>query len=143
MASRDTESDGEGTGRRGGAVAAGAGGDGPPEALAFYARQSRLTDPGPHAPLLDGLPQDLPSLCRVVRGLILHPGTAHLYGVRVPPARLGEQDTRRVDAILERILELDDAPLATPRAPERRFAGCCRDFSVLLYVLRPTICLDT
>ena len=112
-----------------------AGGDGPPEALAFYARQSRLTDPGPHAPLLDGLPRDLPSMCRVVRGLILHPGTAHLYGVRVPPARLGEQDTRRVDAILERILELDDAPLATPRAPERRFAGCSRDFSVLLCAL--------
>jgi Transglutaminase-like superfamily len=116
-------------------AAGGAGSADPPGALAFYAGQSRLTDPGPYAPLLDALPRDVPALCRVVRGLILHPGTAHLYGVRVPQARLGEQDTRRVDAILARILELDGAPLETPRTPERRFAGCCRDFAVLLCAL--------
>jgi hypothetical protein len=103
--------------------------------LEYYRRQSRITDPGPHAALLDGLPRDVPSLCRVVRGLVLHPLTAHLYGVRVPPERLAEQDTRRVEAILDRILELDDAPLTIPRPPERRFVGCCRDFSTLLCTL--------
>ncbi len=106
-----------------------------PEALAFYGTQSRITDPGPHAALLEGLPRDVPSLCRVVRGLVLHPATAHLYGVRVPGGRLGEQDTRGVAPMLARIRELDDAPLTTPRPPERRFVGCCRDFSVLLCAL--------
>ncbi|HEX2035635.1 MAG TPA: transglutaminase-like domain-containing protein [Chloroflexota bacterium] len=109
--------------------------DGRARALAFFAEQSRLTDPGAQAGLLDGLPRDLPSLCEVVRGLILHPLTAHLYGVRVPESRLGEQDTRGVEAILARIKELDGAPLTTPRPPERRFVGCCRDFSTLLCAL--------
>jgi len=61
---------------------------GAPDALTFCQRQSAITDPGRHATLLDGLPRDVPALCRVVRGLVLHPATAHLYGVRVPEARL-------------------------------------------------------
>src|ERR671932_2925467 len=77
-------------------------GEGASEALAFYRRQSRITDPGPHAVLLDDLPRDVPALCRVVRGIVLHPATAHLYHVTVPPERLGEQDTRHVGAILDR-----------------------------------------
>ena len=123
--------------RRDGTAAAigGTRGEGASEVLAFYRRQSRITDPGPNAALLDGLPRDEPALCRVVRGLVLHPATAHLYGVAVAPERLAEQDTRRVAAILDRILELDEAPLTTPRSPERRFVGCCRDFSTLLCAL--------
>jgi hypothetical protein len=105
------------------------------EALTFYTGQSRITDPGPHVGLLRGLPRDVPALCRVVRGLILHPATAHLYGVVVPDDRLGEQDTRGIAAILTRILELDGAALTIPRPPERRFVGCCRDFSTLLCAL--------
>jgi hypothetical protein len=104
----------------------------PDQAIAFYASQSTITDPGPLRALFDGLPADLPSLCRTVRGLILHPATAHLYGVEVVPARLAEQDTRDVTSILARIQTLDDAPLTVPRSPERRFVGCCRDFSTLL-----------
>lgn len=99
---------------------------------AFYAEQSVITDPGPLRALFDGLPTDLPALCRVVRGLILHPTTAHLYCVEVEPARLSDQDTRDVASILARIHDLDSAPLAVVRPPERRFVGCCRDFSVTL-----------
>jgi hypothetical protein len=102
------------------------------ESVAFYTRQSPITDPGRHRALFDGLPTDLPSLCGVVRGLILHPATAHLYGVQVESARLAEQDTRDVASILTRIQGLDAAPLVVLRPPERRFVGCCRDFSTLL-----------
>jgi len=82
--------------------------------------------------LLDGLPTHVPALSRIVRGLVIHPVTAHLYGVRVPDERLCEQDTRGIAAILARIRELDASPLTVPRPPERRFVGCCRDFSTLL-----------
>jgi hypothetical protein len=98
----------------------------------FYAQHGTITDPGPHRGLFDGLPTDIPSLCRLVRGLILHPTTAHLYGVEVERARLAEQDTRDVASILSRIRELDDAPLTMTRPPERRFVGCCRDYSTVL-----------
>jgi hypothetical protein len=102
------------------------------EAVAFYAHQSTITDPGRSRALFDGLPTDLPSLCRTVRGLILHPATAHLYGVEVERARLAEQDTRDVAGVLARFQALDEAPLTVARPPERRFVGCCRDFSTVL-----------
>ena len=101
----------------------------------IYVRQSTITDPGQHRALLDGLLTEIPALCRVVRGLILHPGTAHLYGVQVDPTRLAEQDTRDVASILARIVELDPAPLTEARPFERRFIGCCRDFSTVLCAL--------
>ena len=104
-------------------------------AQAFYARQSTMTDPREHRALLDGLPTDVSALCRIVRGLILHPATAHLYRVQVDPARLVEQDTRDVASILARILALDSSPLAEARLPSRRFVGCCRDFSTVLGAL--------
>jgi hypothetical protein len=100
--------------------------------ITFYARQSAITDPGQFRALFDGLPTDLPSLGRVVRELILHPATAHLYGVEVESSRLADQDTRDVASILARILERDAAPLTVARPSERRFVGCCRDFSTML-----------
>lgn len=100
--------------------------------LVFYARQSPISDPRSLRSLFDGLPRDLLALCRTVRGLVLHPATAHLYGVEVERSRLAEQDTRDVASILARIRQLDPAPLTVARPPERRFVGCCRDFSVML-----------
>jgi hypothetical protein len=37
----------------------------------YYAVQSRFTDPGRQADLLDDLPRDVAGLCRVVQGLAL------------------------------------------------------------------------
>ena len=34
--------------------------------LAYYARQGPFTDPEEYASLFDGLPADVPALCRVV-----------------------------------------------------------------------------
>lgn len=40
--------------------------------LAYYARQGRFTDPEEYAHLFDGLPAEIPALCRVVQGLVIH-----------------------------------------------------------------------
>jgi hypothetical protein len=107
-----------------------------PDPVGFYTAQSRMTDPGDHRVLLDALPEgvkgDVRALAKVVRGLLIHPVTAHLYGVQVPADRLAEQDTRDVASMLERIMALDSSPLDVPRPTEKRFVGVCRDFATLL-----------
>ena len=40
--------------------------------LEYYARQSPITEPREHVELLQGLPLEIPALCRVVQGILLH-----------------------------------------------------------------------
>jgi hypothetical protein len=95
--------------------------------LKFYTQHSRITDPGKQAHLFADLPRDIPGLCRTVQGLIVH----YNGEFSIPPERLPEVDTRYVEAMLARIMELDDRPLTEARPPEKRLVGCCRDFAVL------------
>lgn len=56
----------------------------------------------------------------------------HFYGFALPPERKHEAETRFVETILSRIQELEKSPLTIPRLPEKKFAGTCRDFALLL-----------
>jgi hypothetical protein len=103
-----------------------------PTSLVYFAEHGAVTDPGPHAALLDSLPDPLDQLCRSIQGLLIHRNWAEAYGVRLPPERAGDAQARSVDRILDFILELDSRPLAEQRDPLKRFAGTCRDFAVLL-----------
>lgn len=99
---------------------------------AYYAEQSPITDPGEYSSLYDDLPADIPGLCRIVQGLIIHYlDGERLFGYAVPEERLSEIDTCSVEKMLAHICELDERPLTESRPPERRLAGCCRDFATL------------
>src|ERR1044072_7270665 len=99
---------------------------------AIYTTHSFVTNPGPHVDLFTALPEDLPGLCRVVQGLVIHLNMGKLYGYEVPEARRAEADTLDVATMLDRIRELAPPPLAVARPPERRRVGHCRVTSVLL-----------
>ncbi len=101
----------------------------------YYTQQSRFTDPGEFVSLFDNLPHDIAGLCRVVQGLIIHYRDGKMFNYTIPRKRLREIDTRYVNKILERIIELDDRPLTEERPPEKRFVGCCRDFATLFCVM--------
>ena len=49
--------------------------------LGYYARPGLMTDPGEHAGLSESLPTDIPALCQVVQGILLHIFWAERYGV--------------------------------------------------------------
>ena len=98
---------------------------------AYYTQQSFITDPGEYAYLYDDLPHDIDGLCKVVQGLIIHYRDGMMFDFTIPEERKVEIDTRYVPDMLARIQELDNRPLAEGRPPERRFVGCCRDFSTL------------
>ncbi|UCD57743.1 MAG: hypothetical protein JSV16_01135, partial [Candidatus Hydrogenedentota bacterium] len=103
-----------------------------PATLAWYREQSVLTDPGRYAHLYESLPEEVPELCRVVQGLLLHVFHTHRYGVNLPEQRKKEVRLREVENILRRAVELDERPLIEPREPENRVISHCRDYAVLL-----------
>jgi hypothetical protein len=80
---------------------------------------------------LADLPRDVDGIRRVARGLVLHYRGEDPLGHGIAEERLSEIDTRYADAMLTRLAELDDRPLAEPRPPTKRLIGCCRDFTVL------------
>lgn len=100
--------------------------------LEFFATPGVMTSPGRQARLLDDLPRELESLCKIVQGLMIHIYWAEQYGVQLSDARREEVQLRSVERQLERIRELDPRPLTEAREPDKRLIGTCRDFSVLL-----------
>ena len=100
--------------------------------LEYYACHGPITDPRRHGDLLDGLPTEIPALCQVVQGLLMHYGFAQpLYGLELSEAKKEERELRYVAKMLARIHELDNRPLTVPRPPEKRLMVNCRDLAVL------------
>jgi hypothetical protein len=105
------------------------------QAFQYYATQSRVTNPGDMAPLFADLPRDIPSLRRIASGLVTHYRADDLNALGIPEERIREINTRHVEPMLRRIIELDDRPLSAERPKQRRLVGCCRDFTVLFLAM--------
>lgn len=99
---------------------------------AAFMRRGAMSSPGRHATLFDALSADLPSLARIVQGLLLHQHWAGAYGQILSPERIGESHIRSVEAMLDRLLAHDGDPLTVARPPEKRLVGVCRHFSLLM-----------
>jgi hypothetical protein len=101
--------------------------------LNYYAQPGPMTDPHDQAHLLADLPTDIPSLVKIVQGVIIHPFWMERYGLpRIPEREERETNLRFVNKMLVRIVELDDRGLATPRALDHKLIGNCRDHTTLL-----------
>jgi hypothetical protein len=94
--------------------------------LDFYRQHSSVTDPGVNRHLLSGLPAGVGAMAGVIGGVMVHRDMTQRFGFTLPEERREEANTRYVEAILTRLGSLDE------RRPEDRFAGTCRDFTVLL-----------
>jgi hypothetical protein len=94
--------------------------------LDYYRTHSRVTEPGAQRHLLTGLPADPAALAEVIGGVLVHRDCTQPFGFTLPEHRRDEADTRYVEAILSHLGTLDE------HRPEDRFAGTCRDFTVLL-----------
>ncbi|MFQ6100040.1 MAG: transglutaminase domain-containing protein [Anaerolineae bacterium] len=104
----------------------------PTNPLEYYARPGIMTDPGEHAELFNGLPAEIPALCQVVQGLLLHIFWAERHGVELSEERKQEVNVRQVSHMLAHIREMDDHPLTVERSLDKKLVGNCRDFSTLL-----------
>ncbi len=98
----------------------------------YYACPGPATDAGPYAELYKTLPAGVPQVVRAVQGIQVHVFWLPAYKINPPQARRdAEVNLRPVRRRLERLLELDPAPLQVRRPPERRLIGNCRDFSLM------------
>ena len=100
--------------------------------LNYFAQYGKMTDPGPYAHLYTDLSSDVPSLVKVVQGLIVHVFWGESYGLHLSEERKAEVQLRSMERRLSRMLELDPGPLTTPRSNEKKVVGNCRDFSLIL-----------
>jgi hypothetical protein len=103
--------------------------------LQFYTRPAAMTSPGPCAPLLSGLPHDIPGLAAVAQGLLIHEHIAPAYGVTLSDEQRASVHVRPVERMLELIVARDRRPLDVPRPPEARLPANCRHFTVLMVAM--------
>jgi hypothetical protein len=102
------------------------------EILDYYARPAAMTEPGACAPLLEGLPREIPALAELVQGLLLHEHmAAPAYGVTLSDERRAGSHLRSAEQMLGRIRERDSRSLSVARELDERLVGTCRNFSVL------------
>lgn len=98
----------------------------------FFKMPSFMTELGIYADQFSTLPNDIPSLCKVVQGLLIHQYWAGAYGFSIPEDRISEYQIRDVASKLDRIIELDGRALIESRSPEKRLVGNCRDYAVMM-----------
>lgn len=101
----------------------------------FYERPAVMTSAGRHAELFDGLPADVAGLATIAQGILVHEHIAPAYGVTLSDERRSSVHIRPIERLLERLVAEDDRPLAIARPPQRRLAGNCRHFTVLMVAM--------
>jgi hypothetical protein len=102
-----------------------------PDERTYYVSHSPESDPGARARVLDALPSDPARLVTAVSGVILHRGFVAPLGITPHPESVDDVESRTIPTIIARIVSRDPSPLDVARAPERRFIGICRDYTLL------------
>jgi hypothetical protein len=101
--------------------------------LNYYTQPGPMTDPHDQAHLFNDLPTDIPSLVKIVQGVIIHPFWMERYGLpRNPEREEHETNLRFIDKMLACVIELDSQSLTTARPLARKLIGNCRDHTTLL-----------
>jgi hypothetical protein len=104
----------------------------PADILDFYAEAGPMTTAGPRRGYLESASSEIRPLAATVQQLFLYDVVAKdFYGVDVPAQRADEIHLRTTAAILDRIIMLDDAPLAHRRSLDQRTIGRCHHFALL------------
>jgi len=101
--------------------------------LDFYTRPAEMTSAGEFASLLDALPSDVNELVRIIQGLGVYDlVAASFYRFTIPDQRSNEIHIRPVKQMLDHLFVLNDQPLGAARPVDKRLAGRCRHFMLLL-----------
>jgi hypothetical protein len=108
----------------------------PQHVLDFYAQPSGMTSAGRHAPVFQGLPNDVGELVRIIQGLAVYENVAaDFYGFTIPDERKRETHLRSIEEMLDRLLALDARPLSVARPVDKRLVGRCHHFALLLVAM--------
>ena len=95
---------------------------------AHYSQQSRYSDPGRNANLLQAVAPEVPTVCAVARNTIAHYRAA---SVPLPESRNDDINARWLSRILDLDQQRHGVPLQHERPEAERVQGCCRDHTLL------------
>lgn len=98
----------------------------------FYTSQGPMSDPAEFTVMFNHLPSDIASLCKVVQGNLLHIFWAERYGRKLSETEEQTVGLRSMRQKLSPIRTVDDKTLVNPRQLNKKQAGNCRDFSLML-----------
>ena len=103
----------------------------------YYTEQSTFSDPGRYAQVFDQLPVDVPSLVRLIQGLLIPPYdyVLRLHDLTYEDIVDAAFGFRTITELIENVLAICDVPLADTREPQERLGVNCRNFAVLLVSL--------
>jgi len=100
--------------------------------LSFYSKPGIMTNPGKHASLLAGIPDDLASICQVVQDNMVHVFWAERLGLTLTENQQASLQIRPAAEKLALMLQTNVQPLSVSKPLHQRQVGNCRDFSLLL-----------
>jgi hypothetical protein len=101
--------------------------------LEFYRRFGPYTDPLEYHTIYEGLPDDLASLCTLIKKQLIHPSQIKQYGDRLPAVAKGEDGRlTSVRRMLPELLKRNPAGLVMERQPQERLFVSCRNHALLL-----------
>jgi hypothetical protein len=99
----------------------------------YYSQQSAMSDPGHYRALFTELQNEVRSLARIIHGLGVYDVIAKdFYGCDLTEERQREIHIRSIEKRLDRIMALDDCPLSVARPPDKRIAGRCNSYTLML-----------
>src|SRR5256885_16789494 len=93
---------------------------------------SAMSGTGRHGAAVAEMPSSLEALNAAVQGIIIHTEWLSAYGVSASDFASVSRDTLPVADRLALVLRNDARPLAARRLPDKRTAGTCRDFALVL-----------
>ncbi len=103
------------------------------EAMNFYSRYGKNTDPGEFAHLYAGLPESLEDLCKLIKTQLIHPVEVKKYADVLPEGRTREDtDFYSVNDVLAELVLRNPRGLTMERAPAERLVLSCRFQAMLL-----------
>lgn len=84
-----------------------------------------------HSSAFDGVPSDLPGICKTIQGFLIHEHWAPAYRQRLTAERRAESQLRTTEQMLAATFAKNAAPLNTERPLYQKTVGVCRHFTVL------------
>lgn len=101
--------------------------------LEFYTQPSKMTSAGRYALMFTQLPNEMDELVRIIQHLVVYDVVApDFYSFPIPDKRQSEIHIRSMEKLLDGIFALDDRPLSVSRPVDKRLAGRCHHFMLLL-----------
>lgn len=96
--------------------------------LKFYRKQGKRTRIKKGT--FNKFPDDLKKVCKIIQGLLVHPDSIEHYGLDLTAGRVQDRYIKTVQAIVNRLQQIENKDLMLSRLPKNRILNNCRHFAM-------------